>query len=162
MKYVTRAHARVDRIACPWLIKRFIDPGAEFMFVEPERVLETAQREGAVPFDVPDVELGHHGDRCSFDAIIEKHGLRDPALLALADIVRGADTSARALTPESAGLYAIAIGFAKLSPSRFIDDHALLAVQSLPCMMRSASFAARSCKRREPDGCLTCRRSVAP
>lgn len=130
MKYVTRAHAKVDRLACPWLIKRFIDPRAEFMFVEPERVLETAQREGAVPFDVPNVELGHHGDRCSFDAIIEKHGLRDPALLgALAEIVRGADTSARALTPESAGLYAIASGFASLSPSRFVDDHALLAAQ---------------------------------
>jgi len=100
------------------------------MFVEPERVLETAQREGAEPFDVPGVELGHHGDRCSFDAIIEKHGLQHPALLALAQIVRGADTSARTLTPESAGLYAIASGFARLSPSRFVNDHVLLAVQS--------------------------------
>jgi len=126
LKYVTRAHAKVDRIACPWLIKRFIDPDAQFLFVEAERVIETADRESAIPFDVPDVELGHHGDKCSFDAIIEKYGISDPALLQLATIVRGADTSNRSLTPESAGLYAIATGFQSLSPSRYGDDHALL------------------------------------
>lgn len=129
MKYVTRAHAKVDRIACPWLIKRFIDPGAQFLFVEAHRVLEVAEREGAIPFDVPDVDLGHHGEQCSFDAIVKKHNITDPALLRLAEIVRGADTSARDLTPESAGLYALATGFHALSPSRFPDDHALLQVQ---------------------------------
>ncbi|HKU68555.1 MAG TPA: chromate resistance protein ChrB domain-containing protein [Candidatus Baltobacteraceae bacterium] len=129
MKYVTRARAKVDRIACPWLIKRFIDPQAEFLFVEAEQVMDVAERESAIPFDVPDAELGHHGPRCSFDAIIEKYNITDPALLRLADIVRGADTSARNLTPESAGLYALATGFHALSPSRFSDDHALLDVE---------------------------------
>lgn len=130
MKYVTRARARVDRIACPWLIKRFIDPDAQFLFVEPDMVMEIARQQSAIPFDVPDVELGHRGERCSFDAIVEKHQLTDPALLRLADIVRGADTSNRTLTPESAGLFAIATGFAALSPTRFTDDHALLKAQS--------------------------------
>lgn len=129
MKYVTRAHAKVDRIACPWLIKRFIDKEAEFLFVEPERVMDTAARESAIPFDVPDVELGHHGEKCSFDAIVAKYGISDPALLRLAEIVRGADTSNRNITPESAGLYALATGFHSLSPSRFRDDHALLDVE---------------------------------
>jgi hypothetical protein len=129
MKYVTRAHAKVDRIACPWLIKRFIDADAEFLFVQADQVMETAERESAVPFDVPNVELGHHGERCSFDAIVEKHGLTDPALLRLAEIIRGADTSNREITAESAGLYAIASGFHALSPSRYKDDHALLNVE---------------------------------
>lgn len=129
MKYVTRAHAKVDRIACPWLIKRFIDKDAEFLFVDANEVMSTAERESAVPFDVPNVELGHHGERCSFDAILEKHQLSDPALLRLAEIVRGADTSDRNITPESAGLYALATGFHALSPSRYKDDHALLEVE---------------------------------
>lgn len=129
MKFVTRAHAKVDRIACPWLIKRFVDPDAEFLFVGAEQVEQTAQREGAIPFDVPGVELGHRGDRCSFDAIVEKYALSDPALLAVAEIVRGADTSNRSLTAESAGLYAIATGFQALSPSRYADDHALMTVE---------------------------------
>src|SRR5690242_14271040 len=103
MKFVTRAHARVDRIACPWLVRRFIDPTAEFLFVEPSRVMAVAQAEGAIPFDVPAVDLGHHGPQCSFDAFIERYGLRDAALLELARIVRGADTDNRDLTPESAG-----------------------------------------------------------
>jgi|SRR5579884_1122128 hypothetical protein len=126
MKYVTRAHAKVDRIACPWLIKRFVDKDAQFLFVEPDKVLETAKRESAIPFDVPNVALGHHGERCSFDAIVAAHGIDDPALLRLAEIVRGADTSNRNLTAESPGLYAIATGFQALSPSQFSDDHALL------------------------------------
>jgi hypothetical protein len=111
MKWVTRRKARVDRIACPWLIRRFIDPGAEFLFVPEAEVLETARREEALPFDVPDVELGHHGDRCSFDAFLDKYRLTDPALQALARIVRGADTDARDLAPEAWGLYAVASGF---------------------------------------------------
>lgn len=130
MKFVTRRHAKVDRIACPWLIKRFVDSDAEFLFVDADDVRSTAQRTGAIPFDVPDVELGHHGDRCSFDAILDKYAISDPALHRLAEIVRGADTSARDLTPESPGLYAVASGFHALSPARFADDHELIAVET--------------------------------
>jgi hypothetical protein len=115
MKWVTRRKARVDRIACPWLIRRFIDPGAEFLFVPEAEVMETARREAALPFDVPDVELGHRGDRCSFDAFLDKYRLADPALLALARIVRGADTDARDLAPEAWGLYAVACGFREIA-----------------------------------------------
>jgi protein-tyrosine-phosphatase len=111
MKWVTRERARVDRIACPWLISRFVDPAPEFLFVPAAEVLAVARREGAVPYDVPDVELGHHGPRCSFDAFVERFELADPGLAALALVVRGADTGDRALTPESAGLYAAATGF---------------------------------------------------
>jgi hypothetical protein len=130
MKFVTREHAKVDRIACPWLIRRFIDESAEFLFVPANEVLDVAAREDAIPFDIEDVELGHDGPLCSFDAVIKKYGLNDPALLELAKIVRGADTSNRTLTAESPGLYAIASGFHALSPSRFQDDHALLAAES--------------------------------
>lgn len=119
MKWVTREHAMVDRIACPWLIKNFVDKDAEFLFVPPEKVLEVAQREGAIPFDAPNVELGHHGEEVSFDAIIKKYNLKDPALLELAKIVRGADTANRALTPESPGLYAFASGFRKISKNDY-------------------------------------------
>jgi hypothetical protein len=126
MKFVTRAHARVDRIACPWLVRRFIDPEAEFLFVEPAQVMAVAEAKDAIPFDVPGVELGHRGAECSFDAFIRYYGLRDAALLEVAQIVRGADTPARGLTHESAGLYAIASGFHALSPASYADDHALL------------------------------------
>jgi len=126
MKFVTRAHARVDRVACPWLVRRFVDPKAEFLFVAPDDVTAVAAAEDAIPFDVPKVELGHHEAECSFDAFIERYHLRDPALLEVARIVRGADTDQRDLTPESAGLYAIASGFHALSPERYPDDHALL------------------------------------
>jgi hypothetical protein len=111
MKWVTREKARVDRIACPWLITRFIDKEPTFLFVPSRDVLAVAKREDAIPYDVPDVELGHHGKQCSFDAFLDKYKLKDPALLELALIVRGADTDARGLTPESAGLYAVATGF---------------------------------------------------
>ncbi len=130
MKYVTRAHAKVDRIACPWLIRRFVDKDAEFLFVPADDVLAVARRENAIPFDVKGVELGHHGPYCSFDAILTKYGLTDPALHALAKIVRGADTTARSLTPESAGLHAIATGFNAMLAERYADDHALLNVES--------------------------------
>jgi hypothetical protein len=119
MKWVTRERPKVDRVACPWLIRRFIDPDAEFLFVPPDRVLAVAEKEGAVPFDIPGVELGHHGAECSFDAIIRKFNLVDPVLAKLALIVRGADTEARDLTPESRGLEAIAEGFRFV----FSDDH---------------------------------------
>jgi len=115
MKWVTREHAMVDRIACPWLVKRFVDKDADFLFVPADKVLEVAQREGAISFDVAGVELGHHGEEVSFDAIIKKYGLTDPALLELSKIVRGADTANRTLTPESPGLYAIAYGFRQIS-----------------------------------------------
>jgi len=115
MKWVTRRKARVDRIACPWLIRRFIDPDAEFLFVPEDKVMETARREAAQPFDVPGVELGHHDDRCSFDAFLEKYRLTDPALRALAEIVRGADTDARHLSREAWGLYAVASGFREIA-----------------------------------------------
>jgi protein-tyrosine-phosphatase len=119
MKWVTRERARVDRIACPWLIARFVDPDPQFLFVPATQVLETAKREDAIPYDVPDVELGHHGPKCSFDAFIERFELDDPALGKLAPIVRGADTDDRGLTPESAGLYAAATGFQATSRDDF-------------------------------------------
>ena len=125
MKWVTREKARVDRIACPWLISRFIDKEPTFLFVPANQVKEVAQREGAIPYDVPDVELGHHGAECSFDAFLEKYKVDDPALRELALIVRGADTDARQLTPESAGLYALATGFQANS----MDDHDNMAKQ---------------------------------
>ena len=119
MKWITRAKARVDRIACPWLIRRFIDTQAEFLFVPDALVIETAAREGATPYDVPGVELGHHGERCSFDAFLDKYGLADPALQALALIVRGADTDARGIAKEAWGLYAVASGFREISRDDF-------------------------------------------
>jgi hypothetical protein len=119
MKWVTRERARVDRIACPWLISRFIDRDPVFLFVPAGEVMAAAEREPAIPYDVPGVELGHHGDRCSFDAFLEKYRLDDPALAVLARIVRGADTDQRNLTPESAGLYAMATGFQATSTDDF-------------------------------------------
>ena len=119
MKWITREHVKVDRVACPWLIRRFIDPQAEFLFVPAAEVMDTAKRTGAIPFDVPEVELGHHGSDCSFDSIVKKYKLTaDPAMVALARIVNGADTL-NAAPPESAGLKAIASGFRHLG---FKDD----------------------------------------
>lgn len=125
MKWITREKARVDRIACPWLITRFIDREPEFLFVPAGEVLAVAAREGAVPYDVPGVELGHHGERCSFDAFLDRYRLDDPALRALALIVRGADTEARDLAPEAWGLYAVASGFRAIAR----DDHENMARQ---------------------------------
>ena len=127
MQWVTRARPKVDRIACPWLIRRFVDPEAEFLYVPAEEVMRVAEQTKAIPFDVPGVELGHHGAECSFDAIIKKYDLSDPALLRLARIVRGADTPAKDLTPESQGLKAIAEGFRLL----YEDDHEQLAAESV-------------------------------
>jgi hypothetical protein len=130
MKFVTREHAKVDRIACPWLIRRFVDREAEFLFVPSSDVHAVAKREDAIPFDVEGVELGHDGPLCTFDAVMKKYGLNDPALVLLAKIVRGADTADRNLTPESPGLNALASGFAALSPALYGDDHALLEVET--------------------------------
>jgi hypothetical protein len=125
MKWITRERTRVDRIACPWLISRFIDAAPEFLYVPADRVLAEAERHGATPYDIPDVALGHQGPFCSFDALMEKYGLHgtDPALARLALIVRGADTADKDLTPESRGLDAIAGGFQKME----ISDHEKLA-----------------------------------
>jgi len=125
MKWITRERAKVDRIACPWLISRFIDPHPEFLYVPADQVLAEATTHGAIPYDVPNVELGHKGPLCSFDALIHKYELQgaDPALDRLALIVRGADTSDKDLTPESRGLDAIAGGFQQMG----ISDHEKLA-----------------------------------
>ena len=121
MKWVTRKNANVDRIACPWLIKRFVDSDAEFLYVPAEQVMSVAEREEAIPYDVKDVELGHVDGRCSFESIIVKYGLKDPALDRLAKIVHGADVAADIdIVPEARGLKAIAHGFALVHGE---DDH---------------------------------------
>jgi hypothetical protein len=128
MKWVTRKNASVDRIACPWLIKRFIDPDAEFLYVPAADVIAVAEKEGAIPYDVGGVELGHVDGRCSFESVILKHGLKDPALDRLALIVHGADVTADvAITPEAAGLKAIAHGFAMVHGE---DDHRKIALET--------------------------------
>ena len=122
MKWITRERPKIDRIACPWLIQRFIDPQAEFLYVPASQVLAQAAATGATPYDIPGVEMSHVGDLCSFDAFIAKYRLDDPALARLATIVRGADTSRLDLAPQSAGLYAISLGLSRV----MADDHALL------------------------------------
>ncbi len=123
MKWITREKAKVDRIACPWLIRRFVDPQAEFLFVPADQVLAVAKREDAVPFDTPGAELHHFkendDERCSFDAIIRKYKLKDPALLDMAEIVRTADARPGNPRPEGAGLEAMALGFRANAK----DDH---------------------------------------
>jgi hypothetical protein len=123
MKWGTRERPKIDRIACPWLISRFIDPAAEFLFVPPAEVLKIGQATAAIPYDIPGVELSHVGERCSFDAFLAKYLLDEPALQQLATIVRGADTARLDLAPQCAGLYAISLGLGHV----FADDHALLA-----------------------------------
>ncbi len=118
-KWVTREKAKVDRIACPWLIKNFVDSEAEFLFVPADKVLEIAKEQNAIPFDVPNVELGHHDGKCSFDAIIGKYNLKQPTLEELAKIVRGADTDQTDPPPESIGLEAIAEGFRQITKDDF-------------------------------------------
>jgi hypothetical protein len=118
-KWVTREKAKVDRVACPWLIKNFVDSEPEFLFVPADKVLDIAKEQNAIPFDVPTVELGHHDNKCSFDAIIEKYNLEDPALQELAKIVRGADTDDPYPSPESTGLEAIAEGFRQIAKDDF-------------------------------------------
>ena len=122
MKWITRERPKIDRIACPWLITRFIDPDAEFLYVPASDVLRVATETGATPYDIPGVEMTHVGERCSFDAFIARHALHDPALQQLATIVRGADTSRLDLAPQSAGLYAVSLGLSHV----FKDDHEML------------------------------------
>jgi hypothetical protein len=122
MKWITRERPKIDRIACPWLIARFIDTEPEFLYVPAGEVMREAQRTGAVPYDVPGVEFSHVGELCSFDAFLARYQLTDPALQQLAAIVRGADTSRLELTPQSAGLYALSLGLSH----NFSDDHEML------------------------------------
>jgi hypothetical protein len=128
MKWITREHVKVDRVACPWLIRRYVDPDAEFLFVPAAAVIEIAEREGATPFDTPGVRLGHRDGRCSFETIIDEYRLleRDPALREMAAIVHGADVAADLdQVPESRGLLAVAEGFGLV----FEEDHDILAAE---------------------------------
>ncbi|MGH7693340.1 MAG: chromate resistance protein ChrB domain-containing protein, partial [Gemmatimonadaceae bacterium] len=113
MRWITRARPKIDRVACPWLIARFIDTAPEFLFVSPDEVLARAKETGATPFDVEGVELSHEGPLCSFDALLKKYELRDPHLHELAVIVRGADTDRLDLAPQAAGLLAISLGLSR-------------------------------------------------
>jgi hypothetical protein len=128
MKWITRERVKVERVACPWLIKKFVDQDAEFIFVPVDLVMSEAERLGAIPFDIKGVELGHHGQACSFEAILKKYNLTgDPALVLLSQIVNGADTDNTLYhQPEGAGLKAIAEGFRHLG---FPDDHAINAAE---------------------------------
>lgn len=120
--WVTRERPKIDRIACPWLIRRFIDPDARFLYVPADAVAETTARTGATPFDVPGARFGHHGTQCSFDAFVDEHRIAEPAVHAMAAIVRGADTGNLDLTPQSAGLFALSRGLGQV----FGDDQTLL------------------------------------
>ena len=122
MKWITRERPKIDRIACPWLIKRFIDKEAEFIYVPKEQVFEKAEVLNAIPFDIPGAEYSHYGDECTFDYIIKKHRLDDPALHLLSVIIRGADTDRFELAPQSAGLWAISAGLSYNNK----DDHEML------------------------------------
>ena len=122
MKWVTRERPKIDRIACPWLIERFIEKEPEFLFVPADEVLATAEETGAIPYDIPGVKFSHVGEKCSFDAFIAEYKLDAPGLDKLADIVRGADTSRLDLTPQSAGLFAISLGLSHV----YADDHEML------------------------------------
>jgi hypothetical protein len=122
MKWVTRARPKIDRIACPWLVARFIDRAPEFLFVPAADVLRVARDTDAIPYDVPGVELTHLGERCSFDAFMQKYALADAALKRLAVIVRAADTSRLELAPQAAGLLAISVGLSR----NFSNDHEML------------------------------------
>ena len=150
MKWITRERVKVDRVACPWLIKKFVDPQAEFLFVPAEQVMEVAAREGAIPFDVQGVEFGHHGKECSFDALVKKHQLdRDPAIVLLAKIVNGADTDNTLWhQPEAAGLSAIAEGFRHLG---FKDDREVIAAESIVYDALYA-YCREMVRRGKPDG----------
>ena len=122
MKWITRERPKIDRVACPWLVARFIDREPEFLYVAPDRVLAVAEETGAIPYDIPGVELTHVGELCSFDAFLARYKLDQPALNQLATIVRGADTSRLDLAPQSAGLFAISLGLSDL----YADDHEML------------------------------------
>jgi hypothetical protein len=150
MKWITRERVKVDRVACPWLIKKFVDPEAEFLFVPMDQVTEVAERTKAIPFDVPGVELGHRGKACSFDAVVAKYGLaKDPAMVLLAKIVNGADTDNTLWQqPEAAGLNAIAEGFRHLG---YKDD---LEINAAEWVVYDAMYAycGEMIRRGKPQG----------
>jgi hypothetical protein len=150
MKWVTRERVKVDRVACPWLIRKFVDPQAVFLFVPADQVLAVAEREGATPYDVPGVEFGHHGKECSFDALVKKYQLGgDPALVLLAKIVNGADTDNTLWNqPESAGLNAVAEGFRHLG---YKDDHETIAAEAIVYDALYA-YCQEMVSRGKPDG----------
>jgi hypothetical protein len=122
VRWITREHPKIDRVACPWLIRRFIDANAEFIFAPAAQVEDESVRLEAIPFDVEGVELSHEGPLCSFDAFLKKYELKDDALFTIATIVRGADTARLDLAPQSPGLLAISLGLSRLFP----DDHEML------------------------------------
>ena len=124
MKWITRERPKIDRIGCPWLIKNFVDVEAEFIYVPKEVVFERAQALNAIPYDIMGAEYSHEGERCTFDYIVKKHSLTDPALLQIAEIVRGADTDRFDLAPQAAGLWAISSGLSY----NYSDDHAMLEI----------------------------------
>jgi hypothetical protein len=150
MKWITREKVKVDRVACPWLIRKFVDPQAAFLFVPEEKVMEIADSEGAIPFDVKGVEFGHHGKECSFDALVKKYQLdRDRAIVLLAKIVNGADTDNTLWNqPEAAGLNAIAEGFRHLG---YKDDHEIIAAESIVYDALYA-YCQEMVRRGKPDG----------
>ena len=124
MKWITRERPKIDRIACPWLIKNFVDSEAEFIFVPKEKVFDTAKELNAIPYDLPDAEYTHEGEFCTFDFIVKKHKIIDPAVRQIAEIVRGADTDNFEIAPQSAGLWAISAGLSH----NYKDDHDMLAI----------------------------------
>jgi hypothetical protein len=124
MKWITRERPKIDRIACPWLIKNFVDKEAEFIYVPTDKVLDSAKELDAIPYDIPNVAYTHEGEFCTFDTILKKHNISDPALLQLAIIVRGADTDRFDIAPQAAGLWAISAGLSYNIP----NDHEMLQV----------------------------------
>jgi hypothetical protein len=124
MNWITRERPKIDRIACPWLIKNFVDADAEFIYVPKEQVFDKANELNAIPYDIPGAEYSHYGDECTFDFIIKKHGINDPALLQISAIVRGADTDSFHLAPQSAGLWAISAGLSH----NYTNDQEQLAI----------------------------------
>jgi hypothetical protein len=124
MKWITRERPKIDRIACPWLIKKFVDQDAEFLYVPANEVLTKSKELNAIPYDIPKVEYSHDGEFCTFDTIIKKHHLNDPALLQLAIIIRGADTDRFDIAPQAAGLWAISAGLSY----NYANDHEMLEI----------------------------------
>ena len=129
MKWITRERPKIDRIACPWSIKNFIDSGAEFLYVPKDKVLELASQLGAIPYDISGAEYSHYGDQCSFDYFVSKHGVTDPSVLQIAIIVRAADTDRFEIAPQAAGLWAISAGLSHTIQ----DDHKMLEVGLKVC-----------------------------
>jgi hypothetical protein len=124
MKWITRKRPKIDRIACPWLIKNFVDSDAEFIYVPKDKVFDKAKELNAIPYDLPGAEYTHYGDFCTFDYIVKKHGITDPAIRQIAEIVRGADTDSFELAPQAAGLWAISAGLSH----NYMDDLEMLAI----------------------------------